>query len=285
MKTTKELMIETAPELFEALDTLNYTPYQTSDTGRIEVVVNGWKCEYHMSDACFKIGHESNHTVDQTSAIKELLVEEFGADRVNGRKNLNIKGYTTIEDFKMFISIIEDCDVVLDEDAAFVQHRTKSFKTNTGILFEGSNFSNAHERSTSIGPRFMKMVCEAAGMNLLNMDAEWGIEDAGRIDGVEMDETEEFPISIYECQSGIQNGNYLDEEHLTKSLDRYPSDPAVSPTLKKIVILAGGYTTNQITRIKWHAQNLLIARKIEVILLQTTRVDNKIGIEVVNYKK
>ena len=51
----------------------------------------------------------------------------------------------------------------------------------------------------------------------------------------------------------------------------------------KIVILAGGYTTNQITRIKWHAQNLLIARKIEVILLKTTKINNKIGVEVVNY--
>ena len=281
MKTTKELMIETAPKLFKALDTLNYTPYQTSDTGRIEVVVNGWKCEYHMSDACFKIGYESNHTIDQTSAIKELLVEEFGADCVGGRKNLNIKGYTTIEDFKSFITIIEDCDVVLDEDAAFVQHRTKSFKTNNGILFEGSDFSNAHERSTSIGNRFMKMVCKASNMSD-NYDAEWPIENAGRIDAVEI--VDGKPVTIYECQSGIQNGDYLDDEHLSKSLLRYPFDSAILPTLKKIVILAGGYTLDHLNIIK--CQSEMFANRenpIELILLKTTKINNKIGVEVVNY--
>jgi hypothetical protein len=154
---------------------------------------------------------------------------------------------------------------------------SKKFNAN-GVSFEGSNFSNAHERATTIGNRFMKMVCKASGMSD-NYDSEWGTDDAGRIDAVEIDEETGKPISIYECQSGIQNGLYLDDEHLNKAMLRYPSDPEIRSTLKKIVILAGGYTKEHLDTIKWQSKNLKTTRNIEVILLKTVRIENKIEIE------
>ena len=85
--------------------------------------------------------------------------------------------------------------------------------------------------------------------------------------------------------NSIQNGDYLDDEHLSKSLLRYPFDSAILPTLKKIVILAGGYTLDHLNIIK--CQSEMFANRenpIELILLQTTRNENKIGVEIVNYK-
>lgn len=283
MINIKQLMIDTAPSIFNMLDEGGYLPYQTSSTGRIEIVVNGWKLEYHISDTCFKIGYESKQSIEQSLQIREILTNEFEEGSIVGKKNLHIKGYYTAQDFKRFLDAIELCEVVLDEESSFIQYRTKSHKNLNGVLFEGSNFSNAHERATTIGNRFMKLVCAASGMSD-NYDAEWPIVDAGRIDGVEIDDNGN-PISIYECQSGIQNGDYLDDEHLHKSLMRYPSDPAILPTLKKIVILAGGYSNEHLIQIKFQAENLSLRKNpIEVILLKTNKIDNKINVEVVNYK-
>jgi hypothetical protein len=245
------------------------------------------KTEYNCQQPSFRAGFNKRHNHDQIDILFNGLTEAFSeSEDVEvvrtpcGIKNdipgscVDVFGLSTPEEFVEFCDIIKS--IVTESSSIGARSRQA---TATGVSFEGSNFSNAHERATTIGNRFMKMVCKASGMSD-NYDSEWGVEDGGRIDAVEIDEETGKIVSIYECQSGIQNGDYLDDTHLNKALLRYPADPAIAPTLKKIVILAGGYTKAHLETIKGQAENLW-SRNIEVVLLRTTRTDDKIGVEVV----
>ena len=238
--------------------------------------ISGLKTEWHHGPKAMRVGHRAGRTIEELEKIKDHL-EEYGFTNVQlGKTYVDVKldqDTCNVESFSNFMDTVESM-----EELGISVSSSNSF----GVSFEGTNFSNAHERATTIGNRFMKMVCKAADMSD-NYDSEWGTDDAGRIDAVEIDEETENPIAIYECQSGIQYGDYLDNEHVYKALLRYPSDPEIAPTLKKIVILAGGYTKEHLDTIKWQAENLKIARGIEVILLKTTRTENKIGVERVNF--
>ena len=274
---TKDFMRSSIDSIAEILESRGLESNLSKGENNLYSYINGVKVEWQIGDATMRIGY-SNSTED-IQAIGRYVSDLFDPEYVNTLKNwVDIKP-PTVDAFLSLVDWILDMEIELEKPA----RGRGSSQNQSGVLFEGSNFSNAHERATTIGPRFMNMVCNATGMDLFKMDAEWGTDDAGRIDGVEMDETEKFPVSILECQSGIQNGSYLDDEHLNKSLLRYPSDPEIAPTLKKIVILAGGYSKEHLTTIKWQSE-LLKTRDIEVILLKTIRVEDKIGVEVVNYQ-
>lgn len=180
----------------------------------------------------------------------------------------------SVEGFDLLISSILESDFILESPV----HIKIGNQKQSGVSFEGTNFSNAHERMTTIGPRFMSMVCKASGMKLENIDSEWVISDGGRIDGVELNDKGEV-VSIYECQSGIQNGEFLDTEHLCKALLRYPFDKKVIKTLEKIVILAGGYSDECLNIISCQSE-MFIRREcpIEVVLLKTEVLENKVQI-------
>lgn len=239
--------------------------------------INGVKVEWQIGDATMRLGY--SNSADDIQRLGAYVTELFEAENVNVLKNwVDIKP-PTVDSFLSLVDWMLDMEIELEKPAK----GRGSSSNQTGVIFEGSNFSNAHERMTTVGPRFMNIVCKATDMKLEQMDAEWPIEDAGRIDGVEIDENGK-PISIYECQSGIQNGNFLDDEHLSKSLLRYPFDTEIIPTLKKIVILAGGYTSEHLNIIK-HQAEMFKQRKnpIEVLLLKTIRTGDKIGVEPVDF--
>jgi len=145
-----------------------------------------------------------------------------------------------------------------------------------GVLFEGTQFDGLKERGATMSPMFCSMVCEASGMKLEKLQAEF-YTDAGEIDGVEFDD-EGHIISIYECQSGIHKGEELDELHLGKALGNYLYDPKVLPTVKKVVILAGEYSKSAI-RVFKERQKELSSRGIEIIPLITTRTGDVIGVK------
>jgi hypothetical protein len=99
-------------------------------------------------------------------------------------------------------------------------------------------------------------------------------KENGEIDGVEFCQESKKPITIYECQSGIHNGNFLDDNHLNKALGKYIYTPEILPTLKKVVILAGGYSENHLNIIRERSNELLKREQpIEVVLLKTNKVD------------
>jgi hypothetical protein len=145
-----------------------------------------------------------------------------------------------------------------------------------GPLFEGTQFDGLKERGATMSPMFCKLVCDASDMKLNNMIAEYYV-DAGEIDGVEFDE-EGNVISIYECQSGIHKGEELDELHLGKALQNYLYDPKILPTVRKIVILAGGYSESTI-RVFKERQKELESRGVQIIPLFTLREQDRILVE------
>ena len=148
-----------------------------------------------------------------------------------------------------------------------------------GPLFEGTQFDGLKERGATMSPMFCKLICDASDMKLENMIAEYYI-DAGEIDGVEFDNKGNI-ISIYECQSGIHKGEELDELHLGKALQNYLYDPKVFPTVKKVVLLAGGYDTS-VMRVFRERKRELASHGIEIVPLITTRKDDKISVKRVD---
>lgn len=151
---------------------------------------------------------------------------------------------------------------------------------NLGPNFSDTIFENLKERGTTISPMFCKMVCRESGMKLENMLAEYYI-DGGRIDGVELDESGNI-ISIYECGSGIHKGMFLDWDHWNKILCRYLySDNIWSDHLKRIVLLAGGYS-GEILSLSKNAFKLFKKAGIELVLLKTIKENNKIDIAKIN---
>jgi hypothetical protein len=148
-----------------------------------------------------------------------------------------------------------------------------------GVNFQGTVFSNTKERGATIGGKFGALVCAASGMTLTEMLAEF-YTDSGEIDGVELDPETQKPISIYECQAGIHNGMYLDDLHREKALGKYLYDKAILPTVRKVVILAGGYTEMDLNILRERASELAKRpQPIEVVALVTTRDGTVIGVE------
>lgn len=157
----------------------------------------------------------------------------------------------------------------------------KVVESRVGVNFQGTQFARLKERGATISGMFGNLVCQASGMNLLMMQAEYYV-DAGEIDGVEFAEDGSI-ISIYECQSGIHKGYELDDEHTAKILGSYLYDPEIIPTVRKVVVLAGAYSDLDLRLLKERAYELARReRAIELVALITTREGNRIGVERVS---
>jgi hypothetical protein len=155
-------------------------------------------------------------------------------------------------------------------------------EAKAGVSFSGTQFDRLKERGATMSGMFGNLVCQASGMNLTMTQAEYYI-DAGEIDGVEFDESNNV-VSIYECQSGIHHGNELDDVHLNKALGSYLYDPEIIPTVRKVVILAGAYSQATLGILK--ERQLELSRRdlpIELVVLVTTRTENRIGVERVTF--
>jgi hypothetical protein len=121
-------------------------------------------------------------------------------------------------------------------------------------------------------------------MNLTETLAEWTLDNGRQVDGVELDSKTQKPITIYECQAGIHNGQFLDSLHRDKALGEYLYDPSILPTVRKVVILAGGYSEEDLRIVRERAQELG-ARKnpVEIVLLKTVRIENEIAVVTVRF--
>jgi len=143
--------------------------------------------------------------------------------------------------------------------------------------FKGTIFENIKERGATIGGKFGKMVCDKSEILLHDMLAEYHIS-CGVIDGVEVDEEGNI-ISIYECGSGIHLGKKLDWDHFNKIFGKYVFSKEVwTDHLKRIIILAGDYDEEMLTSIN-NAKSLFTLKGIEIIILKTFKIKNKITVE------
>ena len=179
-----------------------------------------------------------------------------------------------------------DPDVLIEQAAVLKQYIDENDlglgsgvpEIKTGVNFAGTQFDRLKERGATISGMFGNLVCQASGMNLVMMQAEYYV-NAGESDGVEFAENGDV-ISIYECQSGIHHGEELDDEHTAKVLGTYLYDPEIIPTVRKVVVLAGAYSDNDLRLLKERAYELSRREQaIELVVLITTRVDNRIGVE------
>jgi len=146
-----------------------------------------------------------------------------------------------------------------------------------GVSFVGTNFEGYGERD------FMASVVQIQKLGFAtfipSVGTKLGFEYVApstnsRIDAVEFNENDEV-ITVIECQSGIQHGAYLDDEHFAKAISRYPQSAEVANTVKKIVVIAGGYAAEQLATFK--------QLPYEIVALQTVASNGQISLETVAY--
>jgi len=234
---------------------------------------------YAVKDEQWKLRIWSNATKrPKDELIGSLMAElpDFGASEWFRNTSRRIQ-------FEVSVS---DPDTLLEQAAVlkcYVEENdlgtgTVTAEVRTGVSFAGTQFDRLKERGATISGMFGNLVCQASGMNLLMMQAEYYV-GAGEIDGVEFAENGDV-ISIYECQSGIHHGEELDDEHTAKVLGTYLYDPEIIPTVRKVVVLAGAYSEGDLRLLKERAYELsLRERAIELVVLVTTRDGNRIGVE------
>ena len=236
--------------------------------------INGIKLEWNWKFDSIIVGHSSTEADREaiSNLIEENILEAIPAHKKTYLKYVDV----SVELFESILEVLLDADLEL-EKAFNVREPSVS-----GVTFEGTIFSNLKERGATMSGKFGKMVCEASNMNLEEMLAEFHTQDHGQIDGVELCPETQKPISVYECQSGIHKGAFLDDNHLSKALGRYIYAPEILPTVKKVVILAGGYSASALNIVTERASELAKRdQPIKVVLLKTTKTENKIGIDVV----
>ena len=259
--------------------------HKSGNTTYMATHVSGLKAEYNYGSGKLAVKLIAKPQNDHESTIEQMtdwVIENYGEDSlVDRRKKPGSNVINFLEDLSpdQFVEVVE----LLDQsefDLEFPYSDGSKTEVLQGPAFTNTVFENIKERGATMSGKFGSLVCEASGMDLNETLAEF-YTNAGEIDGVELNKDEEV-ISIYECQSGIHKGAYLDETHLNKSLGKYLYDPKILPTVKKVVILAGGYYEDHLNFIRERSKEL--ARRdnpIEVVLLKTVKVDNKIKIEQV----
>ena len=218
----------------------------------IGIAENGIKVE--VKDRQKQVIAGYNLPVEVVTELSNLLP---GFDvRMKGR--ILCQRYETLDEAEQLLEeVIEAFDLVDYE----VEIKTPK---KTGVTFEGTNFENYGERDfmaavTQITKQGFKQYLPT-GRNLVH---EYVAAADSRIDAVELDDNGDV-TTVIECQSGIQNGEYLDAVHFEKSISRYPHLTGA----KRVVIIAGGYTDAQLETFS--------QLPFEVITLTTTVVDGKI---------
>ena len=250
--------------------------------------INGIKTEYSSNRGAFRVGYNKKYNNDIIDLLFGELTEFYsdnddievirtraGTSPSDGTPGgvVDVAGVYEPEDFVLFCT---EVDRITSEAEGITVRRSSAER---GVSFEGTFFFDLKERGATMGGMFGNMVCEASGMKLVNMKAE-KYTSSGEIDGVEYDDNLDI-ISIYECQSGIHHGSFLDDNHLDKSLGRYLYDPEIIPTVRKVVILAGGYTKQHLNILKERSYELANRKQpIEIVLLRTVATDTKVGIGI-----
>ena len=234
---------------------------------------------YSVKEAQWKLRIWSNATKqNKDELIASLMAElpDFGTS----------EWYRNTSRRVQFEVAVGDPDVLIEQAAVLKRYveendlgaGTVTAEVRTGVSFAGTQFDRLKERGATISGMFGNLVCQVSGMNLLMMQAEYHAI-SGQIDGVELAENGDV-ISIYECQSGVHHGQELDADHLAKALGTYLYDPEIIPTVRKVVVLAGAYNDDDMRLLKERAYELARReRAIELVVLITTRVENRIGVE------
>ena len=274
-----ELLQEVSALVREALGLVAYTELD----GNLRTIVNRGLTRH-------------NFIIGVKWAIKQrvwrLVIDSNGPNKEETLEN-TLGGFTEESEFfrnnskrLQYEYCSEDIDSIVEQAqllAAYITENDLGRGSDTreakaGVSFSGTQFDRLKERGATMSGMFGSLVCQASGMNLTMTQAEYYV-DAGEIDGVEFDENNNV-ISIYECQSGIHHGNELDDVHLNKALGSYLYDPEIIPTVRKVVILAGGYSPATLNILRERQEELRRRdNPISLVILVTTRNGDRIGVE------
>lgn len=250
--------------------------------GSVVFAVNGIEITYYTPRQLMRI--KSLIDEDSLEELNSVLSDNFESVKPSYKNNwTDLICKPTIENLELLISVIDNMEFNVSEEFLESLLQEKMNKRSGGAVFEGTIYERIKERGSTIGGKFGKMVCDASGMDLFQMFAE-EYYSCGEIDGVEKDPLTNKPISIFECQSGIHRGEFLDDGHLNKTLGKYLYDSEIIPTVKKIVILAGGYTKDHLSMLKERSSELKNRQTpIELILLKTEREEDQIRVVRLDY--
>ena len=181
-------------------------------------------------------------------------------------------------------------DLLLEQAAALrdyledneLGHGSVATEDKIGVSFAGTNFEGWKERD------FMATLCQIQRLGYdvffpgvgRNLQIEYVLKATGsRVDAVEFNE-EGAIISIIECQSGIYDGDQLDNDHMCRALCQYLYDPEVIGTVRKVVLLAGAYREGDLRVLQERAYELARREQpIELIVLVTVKNGDRIGVE------
>lgn len=215
--------------------------------------INRFKFEFHESRQRFIFAYGQD---------KEILHEMAAILRDYTDGDVTVKA-------GIFAEVPTDLDLLPGFVEAFVEmaelysEPAKPQKV-TGVTFKDTDFENYGERD------FMAAITQATkkgwkqyfpvGKNLVH---EYQANDESRIDAVELNEDDTVK-TVIECQSGIQNGEYLDSVHFEKAISRYPH----TTSAQRVIIIAGGYSEAQLAT--------FTQLPFEIIALTTTVVDGQI---------
>jgi hypothetical protein len=199
--------------------------------------------------------------------LAEALKESFPAHD-EGTKGLRLTCSTFDE---LAYAAHEVSQYIIDNDLG----RTVRTATPTGVTFADTNFAGYGERdfmaaAIQIQKSGYATIIPGVGTNL---GFEFQVPSTGsRIDAVEFDAAGNV-VTVIECQSGVQSGTCLDDEHFAKAISRYPQSAEIRETVKKIIVIAGGFSEAQLATFG--------QLPYEIVALKTTVVDGKIALEVV----
>ena len=218
--------------------------------------------------------------IEHTKGNQYRLIVAYG-DKVNGDIIRENYPSCTTQTTGVFINCADFDELeyaahdmrqfILDNDLS----RSVRQIAQTGVTFENTNFAGYGERDFMAA---VTMIQKSGYASVIpSVGAKLGFEYVvsstnSRIDAVEFNEAGEV-ITVIECQSGIQHGDYLDDEHFAKAISRYPQSAEIRETVKKIVVIAGGFSEAQLATFG--------QLPYEIVALKTIVVDGKIALEVV----
>jgi len=219
------------------------------------------KYKYNKTTPPFRItfGYGTN------AAILQSWFEQLGPERFIGPNQRRAQEERLMaldidtEDYETYISIWKEVIELIEESRPPEKVATK----DRGLDFAGTNLANHSEREFMVYLLTRQrlghgLIPHLGKQNLIFEDKLPGrrIDARGRLNGKNV---------AIECNSGIQNGSYLDADHERRGLVIYPRLLGGHDGVSLIVLIAGGFDEDAL----FAAQN----SSIPVVLLQT-RLDS-----------
>ena len=234
--------------------------YRPNNSTYVAAFVGGLKAEYNYGSGILAVkllAHAKNDYDTAMDQMTEWVFENYGEESIVNKpkqpssKCINFLQDLSIDDYIEVVQLLSESEF----DLEFKHSDGVKAEKLVGVTFQDTIFENLKERGATMSGMFGSLVCKAAKMKLENTLAEY-YTNAGEIDGVEIDPETGDVLAIYECQSGIHNGDFLDETHLNKAFGKYLYDSKVLPTVRKVVVLAGGYYEDQLSMVSERAKEL-----------------------------